>query len=77
MNEYKTRITGITQMVDRDMTEHDKLTKKINKTKKTRMRIGTELAKTDNYNKTSGHIIETIYYSTAIAVMCIFLKKLN
>ena len=52
-------------------------TKKINKTKKRRMRIGSELAKTDNYNKTSGHIVETIYYSTAIVIMCIFLKKLN
>tara|TARA_B110000003_G_scaffold44401_1_gene41991 strand:+ start:27606 stop:28271 length:666 start_codon:yes stop_codon:yes gene_type:complete len=77
MGKYKTRITGITSMVDRDMAEHDELTKKINKTKKTRMRIGSELSKKDNYNKTSGHIVETIYYSTAIVIMCIFLKKLN
>lgn len=77
MGEYKTRITGITSMVDREMKEHNELTKKINKTKEKRVRLGAELAKTDNYNKTSGHIIETIYYSTAIVIMCIFLKKLN
>ena len=77
MKEYKTRITGVTNMFERDMGEHNELTKKINKTKKRRMRIGADLSKTDNYNKTSGHIIETIYYSTAIVIMCIFLKKLN
>jgi len=77
MKEYKTRITGVTNMFERDMGEHNELTTKINKTKKRRMRLGADLSKTDNYNKTSGHIIETIYYSTAIVVMCIFLKKLN
>jgi len=77
MGKYKTRITGITSMVDREMEEHNELTTKINKTKKKRIRLGAELAKTDNYNKTSGHIIETIYYTTAIVVMGIFLKKLN
>ena len=64
-------------MVDIEMEEHNELTRKINKTKKKRIRLGAELAKTDNYNKTSGHIIETIYYTTAIVVMGIFLKKLN
>jgi len=77
MGEYKTRITGITSMVDREMEEHNELSKKISKTKEKRVRLGAELAKTDNYNTTSGHIIETIYYSTAIVIMCIFLKKLN
>ena len=64
-------------MVDREMEEHNELSKKISKTKEKRVRLGAELAKTDNYNTTSGHIIETIYYSTAIVIMCIFLKKLN
>lgn len=77
MEKYKTRITGITSMVDRDMDQHDELTKNINKAKTRRLRLGTDLSKTDNYNKTSGHILETIYYSTAIVIMCIFLKKLN
>ena len=30
MKEYKTRITGISSIVDRDMVEHDELTNKIN-----------------------------------------------
>ena len=39
--------------------------------------MGGNDMKTNMYNSTSGHIIQTTYYITAIIIMGIFLTKLN
>ena len=65
------------RMSKQEMKEHDEITDVINKKKQSILSKGGGMAKTNNYNTTSGHILETIYYSTAIVIMCIFLKKLN
>ena len=59
------------------MEEHDMVTEKINKTKERVIKVGSEITKTNNYNSTSGHIVNTIYYCTTIVIMGIFLTKLK
>jgi len=77
MYKYQERVNGVHDMLEREMEEHDMITEKINKTKERVIRVGSEITKTNNYNSTSGHIVNTIYYCTAIVIMGIFLTKLK
>lgn len=77
MYKYQERVSGVHDMLEREMEEHDMVTEKINKTKERVIRVGSEITKTNNYNSTSGHIVNTIYYCTAIVIMGIFLTKLK
>lgn len=77
LNKYSERVNGVHDMLSREMEEHDMITDKINKTKERVIKVGSEITKTNNYNSTSGHIVNTIYYCTAIVIMGIFLTKLK
>ena len=76
-NNYKTRIKGMSQILGRDETNHTITTDKLNEEKRKLMSMGGKDMKDNMYNSTSSHIIQTIYYTTAIIVMGIFLRKLN
>lgn len=77
LGKYQERINGVHNMLEREIEEHDIVTDNINKTKRRVIRTGSQITKTNNYNSTSGHIVKTIYYSTAIVIMGIFLTKLK
>ena len=67
-------------VVDMGKTEKksdDDLTKILNHEKKKLLSMGGKDQKENRYNSTSGHIIKTIYYTTAIIIMGIYLTKLN
>ena len=62
MHKYQERVSGVHDMLEREMEEHDMVTDEINKTKERVIKVGSEITKTNNYNSTSGHIVNTIYY---------------
>jgi|TARA_B110000438_G_scaffold303577_1_gene365746 hypothetical protein len=76
-HEYTTRVKGVSQILINDRTEHDKTTGRLKDAKKRLQSMGGKDMKMNMYNATSGHIVQTIYYTTAIIVMGIFLRKLN
>lgn len=76
-NNYKTRIKGMSQILGRDETNHTIATDNLNEEKRKLLSMGGKDMKDNMYNSTSSHIIQTIYYTTAIIVMGIFLRKLN
>ena len=75
--EYTTRVKGISQILTRDRNEHNRATDRLKDAKKRLQSMGGEDMKKNMYNNTSGHIVQTVYYTTAIIVMGIFLRKLN
>jgi len=76
-NNYKTRIKGMSNLLGNDETNHTIATDNLNEEKRKLLSMGGKDMKDNMYNSTSGHIIQTIYYTTAIIVMGIFLRKLN
>ena len=76
-NNYKTRIKGMSDLLGNDETNHTITTDNLNEEKRKLLSMGGKDMKDNMYNSTSSHIIQTIYYTTAIIVMGIFLRKLN
>jgi len=74
---YTERVKGVSAILGRDRKQHETTTNELKDAKKRLESVGGEDMKKNMYNTTSGHIIQTIYYSTAIIVMGIFLTKLN
>jgi hypothetical protein len=74
---YTERVKGVSEILGRDRREHDRTTNRLKDAKKRLLSVGGEDMKKNMYNTTSGHIVQTIYYTTAIIVMGIFLTKLN
>ena len=76
-DDYSQRIDGMTKVVNRDEIEHHFTSQKLKETERKLLSMGGDDMKKNMFNSTSGHIIQTIYYTTAIIVMGIFLRKLN
>ena len=52
MYKYQERVSGVHDMLEREMEEHDMVTEKINKTKERVIRVGSEITKTNNSEET-------------------------
>lgn len=76
-NDYSKRIKGMSQVLDRDELTHNYRTANLNEEERKLLSMAGKDMKDNMYNNTSSHIIQTIYYTTAIIVMGIFLRKLN
>ena len=74
---YYTRVNAMDKLLKREKVEDDDLTKDLKHEKKKLLSMGGKDQKENRYNSTSGHIIKTIYYITAIIIMGIYLRKLN
>ena len=76
-NKYGVRIKGMSDVLNKDTMNHEYTTDKLKEEKRKLLSMGGKDMKDNMYNSTSGHIVQTIYYTTAIIVMGIFLRKLN
>ena len=75
--DYSERIKGMSEVLDRDELAHNYTTANLNEQERKLLSMAGKDMKDNMYNNTSSHIIQTIYYTTAIIVMGIFLRKLN
>jgi hypothetical protein len=76
-NNYRIRIKGMSDVLGKDENNHTMATDNLNEEKRKLLSMAGKDMKDNMYNSTSGHIIQTLYYTTAIIVMGIFLRKLN
>ncbi len=74
---YYTRVNAMDKLLKREKVADDDLTKDLKHEKRKLLSMGGKDQKENRYNSTSGHIIKTIYYITAIIIMGIYLRKLN
>ena len=76
-HKYGVRIKGMSDVLNKDTVNHEITTDKLKEEKRKLLSMGGKDMKDNMYNSTSSHIVQTIYYTTAIIVMGIFLRKLN
>lgn len=76
-SEYHTRVNALDQLLKKEKISDDDLSKQLKFEKRKLLSMGGKDQKENRYNSTSGHIIKTIYYTTAIIIMGIYLTKLN
>lgn len=74
---YHTRVNALDELLKKEKISDDDLSKHLKFEKKKLLSMGGKDQKENRYNSTSGHIIKTIYYTTAIIIMGIYLTKLN
>ena len=75
--DYSKRVKGMSEVLDRDELTHNYTTANLNEQERKLLSMAGKDMKDNMYNNTSSHITQTIYYTTAIIVMGIFLRKLN
>ena len=74
---YHTRVNALDKLLKNEKLSDDDLSKQLKFEKRKLLSMGGKDQKENRYNSTSGHIIKTIYYTTAIIIMGIYLTKLN
>tara|TARA_B100001287_G_C22682522_1_gene531310 strand:+ start:218 stop:892 length:675 start_codon:yes stop_codon:yes gene_type:complete len=76
-DDYYDKMKEMNKKMIREHTNYLNTSKNLNIEERNLLSLGGKDQKENLYNSTSGHVIKTIYYTTAIIIMGIYLTKLN